>query len=643
TPLLFLDTVKIRNSSITLNAKFDTVSLQRLLKKVLPSYVNIDGKISGYIFSSGKDSIIKFSCFSPKITINSVGIDSINCKGYFISNGINIEKVSFERAPFVNFKGDGFIPWSTFSEHSEDRDTLRVSIKADGDFLAAIENSFKSPIGGSGKGKAEISFYSTEGNWVFTKGIIEIPDGLLKVKPFVPDNIKKFNFLMRIDSNCIVHTDMSGIIKKRPIRVFSEHNIPEGYEPFVIGPLNFGVLQVITPKKGVDLHLVGFMAIKDKGDIEFKGKKPFANFTLSGPIDRLKITGVWIVRDMDFTFPLLTIEKLDYKFDPFPYVTWDLDLYPGNRKVMYFWDVTGKKNRLVRFLECYLDPSSFLNVRGRDLDKDFRVYGSLRSYRGAFYYGRTFNRNLEIGVDFVPIKKDDGSGYDNMPILWGSAEAFSDSSRYDRIKITCMVEDPVTGTVSEKGRLKEQFPPNIIFNLSSNFEGIPDETELEFYRSAGIKFSSIEGTGSAVSDLGEQLFHTYLLQKWERFIAKKLGLDVMNIETSIVSNYFNKLYSRRFTSLFDESDYMAFANIGVTIGRYFFRDYLLLKARSELIPVNMMLTPEYSIGFELQPTKYFIMDINYGVNIRESKIFHSPLLMMQLRLPISSMRKFFNF
>jgi hypothetical protein len=525
---------------------------------------------------------------------------------------------------------------------ASDRDTLRGTLTVKGDLLATIEKNFDSPIGGSGRGAADVAFFTAGGNWRFTKGTVSLPRGVLHVVPFVPDKVKNFTFLMTIDSLAGVHTDMSGTIRRKPIRIFSEHTLPDGYEPLMMGPLNFGMFQVETPKKGVELHLPGFMAMRDKGGIDFKGKSPFKNFTISGPLDKIKITGTWILRDLEFTFPFLP-SVLDWDFDPFPYVTWEMNIRPGNRRVLYFWDLAGKRNRIMRFVEGYLDLSSMIKVRGRHLDKTFRVYGTILSYKGAAYYGRVFDRNFDVGVEFNPQKPAKNAPYNNMPLLWGSAETFADTSRHDRIKLTCMVTDPTTGAISEKGRLADQPTPNITFHLSSDFEELPGESEREYYRQAGITFTTLEGAGSAVSNFGEQMFHRYLLQRWERRIAKKLGLDVINIETSIVSNYFNKLYGRQFDGLLNEDDYLALANVGVTVGRYFFRDFLFLKARGELIPIDMALTPEYSIGFEFQPSRFLSMDVNYGFHRTETAVIHSPLLMMQLRLPITRLRNLWNF
>jgi hypothetical protein len=93
----------------------------------------------------------------------------------------------------------------------------------------------------------------------------------------------------------------------------------------------------------------------------------------------------------------------------------------------------------------------------------------------------------------------------------------------------------------------------------------------------------------------------------------------------------------------NQNDYLALANVGITVGRYFFRDFLFLKARGELIPIDTMLTPEYSIGMEFQASRYLTMDFNYGIHKREFDIEHNPRFAMQLRLPLARLRNFLKF
>jgi len=637
------DTIRHSNDSVSFTGEFDDIDLKALFGAFIPRDLGLESNISGQVRTSGRGFPLLVYFSTPSLRVNDFSFDSLTFKGSVVPSGLKVERISASEGNRLQLSAAGYVPWSVLGRGASETDTLRATVDLQGDLLASIEKNVDSPIGGQGKGSASIDFYGVPGNWVFTSGKVSIPEGNLTLKPFVLDEIKDFSFSMNVDSLSRVHTMIKGSIRRRPVKIFSSHDIPPGYESFQIGPLDFGVMQMETPKNGIHVHLPGFMAPGEIGDIEFAGKSPFRKFTISGPLDRLRITGTWILRDLEFTFPFLNTNEMPWEFDPFPYVTWDMDLRAGNRKVMYFWDLAGKKRRIMRFVEGYLDPVSVVKVRGRDLDKTFRLYGLIRSFKGAAYYGKVFDRNFDVGVEFVPQKLKDGRSYDNMPILWGSAEAFSDTSRFDRIKLTCLVNDPVNGAVSERGRLVEGKQLNVSFHLSSEFEELPGESERDFYREAGLNFTTLGKAGGMVSSFGEQYFHRYLLQKWERRLAKSVGLDVINIESSIASNYFNKLYNRQFDGRLGQDDYLALANVGITVGRYFFRDFLFLKARGELIPIDTVLKPEYSIGLEFQPSRYLTMDFNYGIRKGEAEIEHNPRLNMQLMLPITRLRKLMNF
>jgi hypothetical protein len=642
--LASFDSIKSVKSGFSLSGDFDNIDVRSVAAPILPRDLHLESTISGSISTAGNGFPIQIQCFSPSVVCNKWSFDSVSISASLDKKGIGIRSLKAQDGTIMQFTGSGFLPWSLIENNLDENDTVKGRIDAQGDFLAYLAKNVESPIAGRGPGTAKFSFVSTPGVVKCTEGIISIPEGVLTVKPFVLDDIKNFSFTMNVDTALNVHTYTAGTVKRRRISISSTHTIPDGFEPFEIGPFNFGMLQVKTPDKGIDIHLPGFMPIGELGDIEFLGKNPCSSFTLSGPIDALRITGTWMLRDLDFTFPFLNTNEMPWDFDPFPYITWDLDLKPGNRRVLYFWDLSGKRRRILRFLEGYLDPTSIIKVRGRDLDYSFRLYGLIRSLKGALYYGKTFDRNFDVGVEFVPVKYQSNRGYDNLPIIWGSAEALSDTSRINRIKVTCMVHNPATNAVSEKGRLVEGKTLNVSFQLSNDFEGLPGESEHEFYRQAGLQFTSLGGAGELVSDFGEQFFHRYLLQRWERKLAKKLGVDVINIESSITSNYFNKLYSRQFEGLWDQDDYLALANVGITVGRYFFHDYLFLKARGELVPIDTtLLKPQYSVGMEFQPNRYLIMDFNYGVYKGEEHLEHDPRVMMQLTLPMSRIRKLLKF
>jgi hypothetical protein len=390
-----------------------------------------------------------------------------------------------------------------------------------------------------------------------------------------------------------------------------------------------------TPRHGIDIHIPGFTEIGAVSDVEFAPKAPWPEFALSGPVDKLCISGTWILRSLDITFPMLDNVETHVFFDPFPYITWNFDMRPGNRKVKYYFD-TGKNRNLMRLVEIYFDPVSVLSLRGRDIDKTFKIINGLRSSTGSVFYGRTFDRNVDIGLDFVPRALPGGNGYDNVPIIWGSAEAISDTSRFDRIKLTLLVRDSITGALSEKGRFYD-----IHFRVGSNIEDFPGETQKKFVTEEQKRYGSVPGAGTFMSTVGEQYLHRILLQNMERRLAKTLGLDVINIETSIASNYFNRLYNRQFEM--NRWDYLALANVGITMGRYILNDKIFLKWRTELVPIDTALQPQYNVGFEFQPLQYFLMDVNYGIHMGDKTLEYNPQLNLELRLPIKDIRKYFAF
>ncbi|MGD9202515.1 MAG: hypothetical protein PVI26_13210, partial [Chitinispirillia bacterium] len=437
----------------------------------------------------------------------------------------------------------------------------------------------------------------------------------------------------------------SGNVNKRPVNIETSHTIPEGHKPLILGSINCGIIQVRTPKKGIDLFLPGYMEKEEgnKADIEFAPKDSLQAFTLSGPVDHLRISGTWIIRSAEFTFPFID-EEPPPEDDPFPYINWDLKLKAGNRKLIYFYNLGRRQTsqKFIRFVECVVDPSTTMSVLGRDADGTFRLLGSLRSYKGSVFYGKKFDRNFNLGIDFSPQKLTGEKGYNNLPIIWGSAETMSDSSRYDRIKLTLLTRDSTTGVLREKGRFSD-----ISFRISSDFEEIPGGSEKDFYREAGLNFITLKGAGEVVSGISDQYIKKYIFQRFERKLANRLGLDVISFETSIASNYFNYFYNfqNNRVEFSKQWNYLTFANVGITLGRYFLRDKIFVKWRTELIPNDLVLIPEHSVGFEYQPIDFFWIDFNYAMHRNKDIIEYNPKFLMQLRIPINAekFRNIFNF
>lgn len=642
---------------LRLSGKFENMDLRAAFGTLLPEETTVEGQVTGLFHSSENGFPITVSITSTKVMYNGWQFDSIKVNAAFDSMGIRIRSLRACDGPRTAIAGTGFVPMSLLRGDENDRDTLQADISVKGDLIATLHQNVSDVIDGSGQGSLTLSINGQPENWHVREGSLFIPKGTLLLKPYLRDPIADFSCSMTINNMSSVTTEISGIAGKRSVRIFSTHEIPQGYVPIKAGPLNFGVLQIETPQHGLDIHLPGFMEKGETGDLEPTAKSPFRYFSLAGPINNLTVVGILLLRDLEFTYPLLEdrespgspARRSYFSSSSNPTITslikWDMDIKPADRKVMYFRDISGNNTRLVRFFEAYIDQgTSVLHLLGSDNDNTLKISGLIKSYHGAVYYGKTFDRNLEAGLEFIPQKKANAQGYDNRPVLWGSAETYSDTSRFDRIKLTALVQDPKSGTLSERGRLVKG-RLNVVFHLSSGFEELPGESEREFYRQAGLQFTTLGSAGKFMSDFGEQNLNRILLQRFERKLAKIIGLDVISIETTIASNYFTKFYTRQFENqaMQMQADYLALANAGITVGRYFFRDNLLIKASGGLLPLDTSLTPQYSFGLEFQPTRYLFMDFDYGFYKKELAIEHNPRVNLQLRLPISGLRNLFDF
>jgi hypothetical protein len=657
--LIVMDTISNRNG-LSFSGRFQHVEVFSLIKDALPEDYNrddhvISGEVSGTISAVGTAAsagpAAAVSLRSDHVGMDSWRLDSIAANLVIDGRGITLKSLTASDSARARVKAGGFVPWTALSDEPPEEDTLTLWASVSGDLVALVEHNaaipFHLPIAGHGLGTIDVAVRGVAGNFSVTKALMQVPHGVLRVKPYVPEDIKDFSMRVTMeninpdneggdgDDNARISLVMSGTIGRRPVTIHSTHAIPPGFEPITVGFLDIGALLITTPKHGIDIHVPGFTEVGAVSDVEFAAKAPWPEFALSGPLDKLCISGTWVLRTCDITFPMLDNAETHVIFDPFPYITWNFDMKTGNRKVKYYYD-TGKNRNLMRLVEVYFDPVSVLALRGRYLDNTFKLEKGFRFSTGSVFFGRTFDRNVDIGLDFVPQPLPGGHGYDNIPIIWGSAEAVSDTSRFDHIKLTLLTRDSVTGAWMERGRFYD-----IHFRVGSNIEDFPGQTQQKFVAAEQKRYGSLSGAGTFASTVGEQYLHRLLFQNMERRLAKGLGLDVITIETSIASNYFNKLYNRQFE--LNRWDYLALANVGITMGRYILNDKVFLKWRTELVPIDTALQPQYNFGFEFQPLQYFLMDINYGIHVGDKTLEYNPQLNLELRLPIKDIRKYFDF
>jgi len=595
----------------------------------------ISGAVSGYL-TQHNSSLYIFGNI-PSFKRGEIELDSIRLQAEIKDNIAYIDSLTFVHH-------DVRCLTSITYPLSEGRDdTLQFEFLAEGDLLASAEQIPGSAIGGTGEGSAVFRGSVSSGEWDFTTARLIIPQGKMSVVPYVHDSIENLYADFRLHRMDSVSLTVRGNIDGKQAVVKNEYDFSPDFEPMTIGGLNLGVIHLFTEEGGVPLYIPGFIENRpgNVGYIEVAGKDSVPAFTLSGtPPDGFMITGTILLRKADITFPLLN----DYDwgedpFDPFPMIGFDLDVRAADRSVTYFYRMgmgNEDRRRSISLIECTFDPSRTIGVRGRDQDDDFRVTGSLRFYKGFLFYGKMFDQNFEMGLDFSSGVVE-GEKHDNLPIIWGSAETYTDSSRTEQSEVIIMTRDE-EGNLVRRGRLTEL----VIQPATGEFtEDQRDEQGAEFYTSTGEDIIGLEGAGTTLTGIGDRYVNSFVFNYWGRQAARYIGLDMIRLETSVMSNTFNYLYQYQLDSTMNQNiGQLALANTGITLGKYVANDQLLLKMRTQFSTLDTLLIPEYKFGVEYQPLRYLWMDFNYGIkqDYTTGLIRTNPEVRLQLRMPFSQIR-----
>lgn len=624
------------DTALYVDGEFHRISLSSVIDdKRMPT-----GEVSGIVRSAERDGIyVVLSADSLKQ--GETRLDSLSAVMRLRERTLIVDTLSV-KLHSLWLDGSASLP---LGEESTE-DSLKFHINLEGDLLQTLEQYSVSAVGGSSYCKGELSGTVSSGALDIQSGWLRLRDGSMSIYPNLWEPMDSVTLdwkLHRADSMDIA---VQGYVKRRRLRLKNHYRVSDSIQPFTYGLLNFGAFTVETPDGAIPIFISGFQENR-KGNttlVSVKGKKGVRKFTLSGPFERFKVSGTLLLRKSEFTFPMLDDVFYADPFDPFPYITFDLDIRPADRSVTYFYQLgDSKKRRGLRMIEADLDPSRTISLRGRELDKTFRILGGLRAYRGSLFYGTVFNKNFEMGLDFRPELMSDGR-YDNLPIIWGRAENIVVTSTGDQVKsvVKVMVKDSVTGELMERARFGELV---LLPSSEGDTDKSNDEKEALFYTETGRSMTDPSRAGAMVTSIGDSYFNSVWLNFWGRRLARKIGFDVLRFETSLLSNSYNYFYERSLSPDYNSRfSIWAFENSGVTMGKYVFGDNLLLKAQTSLILLDTLLTPSYNLGFEYQPFRYLWMDFHYGMhqNSLTEQMEFDPTFQVQMRVPLEDFKKVFK-
>jgi hypothetical protein len=271
-------------------------------------------------------------------------------------------------------------------------------------------------------------------------------------------------------------------------------------------------------------------------------------------------------------------------------------------------------------------------VRGNDANGTLRITGQLRSFSGFMFFGRMFDRNFEIGLDFHPELLPDGFGYDNLPIIWGSAQSISETDRMERTTVRLKTRDPETGELRDRGRFTELV---IVPEGEGRHTSHQDEFAADFYESVGR--SLLERPGEMAADIGDQYITSFFFNYWGRQLARRVGLDMIRFESAIIGNTVDFFAARQLDEHATANwEHLMFANASFVAGRYLNNEIFLRYQGGFSADDEFHLIPTHRFGIEYQPFPFLMLDLNYGFfRERESNDFISnPSVGVQFRMPI---------
>lgn len=623
---------------------YGEMAIDNLNLKTFLSFTNISDA-SGYVSA-------RINADGEKI-ITKIAADSIFYQKIKLQNSKALLKIDDKEISLDKFESDilGLKTKLNFTALHQDGkiEEAKFSIDLKGDILAAAGSFKESPVGGKGEGGISFSGNISNGNLNIKSGRILIPSGQLTVYPFVRghiDNVYADVKMIREDSIFIA---VQGILDKKKIIIRNDYNVGE-LTPFNMANLNLGVLRVYTDKGGIPVFLPGFMENRKEnaGWVETARKGNIPTFTIaSHPDNFVTLAGTLLLRKAEITFPLLNDVEYPFDLDAFPYIYFDLDIRSVDRTVSYFYQLGQEKRRRgIRIIECTIDPSGMISLQGNDTEDNFKITGSLRSYNGYMYYGRMFDQNFEVGLDFQP-ELLLGGGYNNLPIIWGKAETYSDTNRLEKIRVKIKTRDEITNELRERGRFT-----NIVISLESddplylaNGYRSQDQTTADYYSNMSRDLLDLKHAGEMVSQLGDMYIGNYLLSYWGRRIARKIGLDMFRFETAIMKNSVDFLAERQLDENTTRNwNYLVFSNSSFIMGKYIFGSDIFLKYQAELMPREFTLVPEHKIGIEYQPLPYLWMDFNYGFfrELKTDDLIMNPEVRLQVRMPFSDLKNIFR-
>lgn len=445
-----------------------------------------------------------------------------------------IEKFRLTRFNEFEFLTRGYFPF-------HQNDSLYLDIDGVGNFLAIlsdIENYFRQPE----------SFCTLTGrvrgtplNPVLQEAHVVIKDASMEFGSVVPPISDVDGELhLNLEDQFVDLTYLRGKMGGKPFNIYNERvqNITSARPLQDIrlpdNSLNFGVLVLETPKKGVPLSFVGLMEPNEYGHLELLGRESDEKFYFAALEEGLTLRGRINLYESEIMYPFYenasgTSPKVKEFLEN---LHWDLMVVPV-KNTRFVRNFPGAIDEV--YVDLKLDERyGGLEFSDRLADDTFRINGTVRSTKGMIEYLDMTFRVEHAGVEF------DRSSL--IPVAYGQARTTVTDSLgiSSNILLTLQTVDNTMDKKSvddivrqEEGRARFN---QIRFKLSSDNPNI-GSSEAQIMASLGYSANNFQNSALEAIGYGtDNLILRPLFRPVERELEQAFGFDYVRFSSQLTRN-----------------------------------------------------------------------------------------------------------
>ena len=421
-------------------------------------------------------------------------------------------------------------------------DSLYFEFDGRGDFLVLL-NDLEDYFGETySEGRLSARILGTPANPLLDNASLRFENGRMVFGSVVPEVTGLRGDIVFDPENLFVNIGtLEGLMGGRPFRIHNERAAPElsvrDLEDLELGSpgINFGVLVLETPERGVPLNISGLMEPGVFGRLDLGGRGPGEKFYLAGPPDRPLLRGTINLYDVELMYPFSegAGEPSETVREFLENLEWDIYVVP-------FQDTKFVRTFPGAIDEVYVNLTvderyGGLEFTGQVMDESFRINGEVRSTSGFIEYLNLTFRLERAGVDF------DRSSL--IPVAYGQARTtIADSTGIpSQVILTLQTidwtidENTADGIVRQeeiRGRWEE-----LRFKITTDNPSI-GTSEAQILSALGYTPDNIQGTAvDAIGFSTENILFRPLFRPMERKLEQLFGFDYVRFSSRFAKNF----------------------------------------------------------------------------------------------------------